>query len=167
MATSVSSVLMTSVSPRCATRPVKTARTFSFSPMLKGSISNVQLGSSGEPEWIQSGYWVLRASGESVNFVAKITMVKPDGTSMHTHTISQLSVPENSMMMEGTTDTIKGTATVLMPSGAVQGVPITIKVMNNAVVALWIGPDKVALSGISQSLSKRGPDSERYPEPRQ
>lgn len=111
--------------------------------MLKGSISNVQLGSTGQPEWIQSGYWVLRTSGESVNFVAKITMVKPDGTSMHTHTISQLSVPENSMMMEGTTDTIKGTATVLMPSGMVQGVPITIKVMNNAVVALWIGPDKV------------------------
>jgi hypothetical protein len=111
--------------------------------MLKGSISNVQLDSSGQPEWIQSGYWVLWASSESANFVAKITMVKPDGTSLHTHTISQLSVPENSMMMEGTTDTIKGTATVLMPSGAVQGVPITIKVMNNAVVALWIGPDKV------------------------
>lgn len=28
--------------------------------MLKGSIANVQLDSDGNPEWIESGFWVLR-----------------------------------------------------------------------------------------------------------
>src|SRR5947209_6449553 len=59
--------------------------------VLKGQISNVQLGSDGTPAWIQFGIWVLRAtlggdsnSGamelQSAQFFARFTMVKPDGT---------------------------------------------------------------------------------------
>jgi hypothetical protein len=108
---------------------------------LKGSISNVQLDSSGEPEWVQSGYWVLRIHGDSASLVAKITMVRPDGSSLHTHTITNLSVDEHSV--EGSTHSIEGTASVTLPSGTAQGVPVAIKVMNNAVVAVWIGPEGV------------------------
>ncbi|HJS68920.1 MAG TPA: hypothetical protein VJ730_05810, partial [Nitrososphaera sp.] len=108
---------------------------------LKGSISNVQLDSSGEPEWVQSGYWVLRIHGDSASIVAKITMVRLDGSSLHTHTITNLSVDEHSV--EGSTHSIEGTARVTLPSGTAQGVPIAIKVMNNAVVAVWIGPEGV------------------------
>jgi hypothetical protein len=108
---------------------------------LKGSISNVQLDSSGEPEWVQSGYWVLRIHGDSASIVAKITMVRPDGSSLHTHTITNLSGDEHSV--EGSTHSIEGTASVMLPSGIAQGVPIAIKVMNNAVVAVWIGPEGV------------------------
>lgn len=109
--------------------------------IFKGSISNVQLDSSGEPDWIQSGYWVLRTHGDSASLVAKITMVRPDGTSPHKHTITNLSLTEHSA--EGTTHTIEGTANVMMSSGIIQDVPVTIRVMNGAAVAIWIGPEGV------------------------
>jgi hypothetical protein len=61
---------------------------------LKGSIANVQLDSEGNPEWIQSGIWVLRvrpgASDSdlpSAHFVARMAMVMTDGTAMHSHAI--------------------------------------------------------------------------------
>ncbi|HXV46543.1 MAG TPA: hypothetical protein VD736_07720, partial [Nitrososphaera sp.] len=108
---------------------------------LKGSISNVQLDSSNEPNWIQSGFWVLKTRGDSASIVARITMVKPDGMSLHTHTITGLSVTEQST--ERSTHSIEGTANVIMSSGTVQDVPLTISVMNNAAIAFWIGPEGV------------------------
>lgn len=108
---------------------------------LKGSVSNVQLDSGGQPDWVQSGYWVLRMHGDSASFVAKINMVQPDGSSLHTHTITILSVTEHSV--EGLTHRIEGTASVTLPGGTAQGVPIEIRVMNNAAIAIWIGPEGV------------------------
>jgi hypothetical protein len=109
--------------------------------IFRGSISNVQLDSAGEPDWIQSGFWVLKIRGDSASLVARITMVRPDGTSLHAHTITNLSVTEHSS--EGSNRSIEGTVSVMMSSGTVQGVPITIRVMNNAAVAVWIGPEGV------------------------
>jgi hypothetical protein len=109
--------------------------------LLKGSISNVQLDSGGEPEWIQSGFWVLKTRGDSATFVSRITMVRPDGTSLHTHTITHLSVTEQST--EGSTHSIEGLASIMMPSGTIRDVPVTIRVMNNAAIAFWIGPEGV------------------------
>lgn len=109
--------------------------------MLKGSISNVQLDSSGEPEWIQSGFWVLKLHGDSASLVSRITMVKPDGSSLHMHTITNLSVTEHSI--EDSTHNIQGTANIMMSSGTIQDVPIAIKLMNNAAIAIWIGPEGV------------------------
>jgi hypothetical protein len=111
------------------------------SNLLRGSISNVQLDSDGEPEWIQSGFWVLKTRGDSASFVARMTMVRPDGTSLHMHTITNLSVTEQSA--EGSTHSIEGTANVMMSNGNVQDVPVTIRVMNNAAIAIWIGPEGV------------------------
>jgi hypothetical protein len=108
---------------------------------LKGSISNVQLDSNNGPDWIQSGFWVLKTHGDSASLVARITMVRPDGTSLHTHTITNLSVTEQSS--EGSTHSIEGTASVTLPSGTAQDVPFTIRVMNNAAIAFWIGPEGV------------------------
>src|SRR6185503_6062674 len=46
-------------------------------------------------------------------------------------------------LMEGnTTHVFEGTATVTMRDGPVTGVPLTIKVFNNAAIGMWIGPDK-------------------------
>jgi len=115
---------------------------------MKGQISSVQLGSDGQPAWIQSGYWVLRVFPTSdpehhaVFLVAKMAMVKPDGMAMHSHSIFNFNATE--MTMEGnSTGVLKGTATVTMKDGAVTGVPLTIKVFNNAVIGMWIGTDKV------------------------
>ncbi|TLY08858.1 MAG: hypothetical protein E6K88_06120 [Thaumarchaeota archaeon] len=115
----------------------------------KGTISSVQLGSTGQPEWIQHGIWVLRImigqnnEVQSTQLVARFEMIKPDGTAMHSHSIYNFTASQ--MMMEGnSTNVLKGTATVTMKDGPVSDVPITIKVFNEAVIGFWIGPDKVS-----------------------
>ena len=116
---------------------------------LKGQISNVQLDSSNMPSWVQSGVWVLRAhinstSIDSSQFYARFEMIKPDGTAMHQHLIYGFVPTQFSMEQNGTVAVLAGTATITMPSGPVEGVALTIKVINKALIALWIGPDKVS-----------------------
>lgn len=116
---------------------------------LKGQISNVQLDSAGMPEWIQFGFWVLKATidensePQSIQFVAKFSMVMPDGTAMHAHTIYGFKPAEFMTEQNDTIQILEGTATVTMRDGPVADVPLTIKVFNRSVVGLWIGPDKV------------------------
>jgi len=113
----------------------------------KGQIANVQLGDDGQPEWIQSGIWVLRisykdnAADPAISFIARIMMIMPDGTSAHMHTVSRFSAAEYST--EGTTDIIEGTATVTIPTGPAENVPVTINIINGALAAIWIGPEGV------------------------
>ncbi|HKU48986.1 MAG TPA: cupredoxin domain-containing protein [Nitrososphaera sp.] len=123
-----------------ATESMQTAR---------GSIGSVQLDAAGNAGWVQTGIWVIRMSPPStgseqptVNLIARFVMVKPDGTAMHVHKIYNFSAAE--MSEEGNSTTVvNGTATVTMSSGPVSGVPVTIKVSNNAVIGFWIGPEKV------------------------
>jgi plastocyanin len=119
-------------------------------PLLAmGHIGSVQIGSTGQADWLQSGIWVLRVLPSSAQpgnpqaqFIARFEMVKPDGTAMHVHKIYGFKATE--MTQEGnSTDVIKGTATVTLKDGPVADVPLTIKVFNSAVVGFWIGPDKV------------------------
>jgi len=113
----------------------------------KGQIANVQLGDDGQPEWIQSGIWVLRisykdnAADPAISFIARIMMIMPDGTSAHMHTVSRFSAAEYST--EGTTDIIEGTATVTIPTGPAENVPVTINIINGALATIWIGPEGV------------------------
>lgn len=109
--------------------------------ILKGQVANVQL-EGGQPSWIQSGYWVLRInSQDSISFIAKINMVKPDGTAMHTHKISDLSVEDHSI--EGNVHSITGAVTIMTGDDIVDNVPVTIKIVNDAVLAVTIGPEGV------------------------
>lgn len=116
--------------------------------ILKGQISNIQTDSSGTPAWIQSGIWILWVNVgpnndvQSSHLIARFSMVKPDGTAMHKHTMYNFKATE--MSQEGnSTRVLKGTATVTMRDGPVTDVPLTIKVFNNAVIGFWIGPDKI------------------------
>lgn len=117
--------------------------------ILKGSLSNVQLGSGEMPEWIQSGFWLLRASvdgksePQNAQFVAKFSMVMPEGSSMHVHKIYGFKQSEFMTERNDTVQILEGTATVTMMDGPVMDVPLTIKVFNKSVIALWISPDKV------------------------
>jgi hypothetical protein len=117
--------------------------------LVKGQISNVQLDSSGKPEWIQSGIWIIRVTfGENnavdaAQLVARFAMVKPDGTAMHIHMIYAFKASEFSTEQNGTVYVLKGTATITMKDGPVSDVPLTIKIFNKAVIGFWIGPDKV------------------------
>jgi hypothetical protein len=115
-----------------------------------GNIANVQLDSDGKPAWIQSGIWVMRASfaenatePQSVSLMARFTMVQPDGTARHMHMISGFKPTEFTTEQNDTIHVLKGTATVTMKDGPVSDVPLTIKIFNGSVIAVWIGPDKV------------------------
>ncbi|GEM_PF-311778 len=113
--------------------------------MLKGQISNVQLDNNGQAAWVESGWWILKVDEGSnhtnVWFLAKVEMVKIDGTSYHVHAISNFSLSDISNLKNSTIFT--GTATVLMPTGPVSDVPVTIKIINMSLLAIKIGPDKV------------------------
>jgi plastocyanin len=112
----------------------------------KGRIASLQLDGT-KVDWLVSGAWILRApAGESLEstknavFLASITMVKPDGTGLHRHRISDLLI-SGATAKDGNTS-LQGTATVTMGGGPVQDVPIKID-MNSSVVAIWVGPEKV------------------------
>jgi cupredoxin-like protein len=110
----------------------------------RGQIASIQLGSTGQPEWIQAGIWVIRMhpSSDTPWLIARFDMIKPDGTATHSHKIYDFSLSE--MTREGnSTAVLRGTATVSMRDGPVSEVPITVKVFNNAVIGFWIGPDSV------------------------
>lgn len=122
--------------------------------VIKGQISSVQQDSSGAPAWIESGIWVLRVDLghnastnmtelKSAHFIDRFAMVKPDGTALHMHNIYNFQPIGIGAQNNGATRVLNGTATVTMPGGPVDNVPITIKVFNLKVFALWIGPDKV------------------------
>jgi hypothetical protein len=68
-------------------------------------------------------------------------MVAPDGTSMHKHYINDLKA--SGFTFENGIYTIKGTVTVGMKDGPVKDVPVTIKITNDSVIAIWIGPSGV------------------------
>src|SRR5437588_9227878 len=70
-------------------------------------------------------------------------MLTPDGTAMHNHLLYSFQVSNATTQQNGTVMVLQGTATVTMPNGPVQGVPITLKVFNQKLIAMWIGPDKV------------------------
>ena len=116
--------------------------------LAKGQIGSVQSGADGQPEWIQTGIWVLKmkqsseAEEPAAKLIARFVMVKPDGTAMHVHNIYNFQSSE--MTQESnSTNVLKGTATVTMKDGPVTDVPLTIKIFNYAVIAIWIGPNGV------------------------
>ncbi len=134
-----------------------------------GNIANIQFDSNGEPAWIQSGIWVMRASlnqstnqPQSVSLFARFTMVQPDGNARHMHMIYGFKPTEFTTEQNNTIHIVKGTATVTMRDGPVPDVPLTIKIFNGAVIGLWIGPDKVdnhfGSDPIYGILSKRSMD---------
>lgn len=117
--------------------------------LLKGKISSVQMDEDGNPEWIQSGIWVMRLSPTDdpdkpkVNLVSRIAMVMVNGSAMHTHRIYNFELSNHAVNGNGTVHTYEGTATVTMREGPVADVPLSIEIANNSVIAVKIGPDRV------------------------
>ena len=114
---------------------------------LRGQISSVQMGENGDPEWIQSGIWVMRISptddpeAPDVNLIARMAMVMVNGSAMHQHSIYGFEL-EN-YTVSNATHTYEGTATITMREGPVSGVPVVVEILNNSVIAMTIGPDEV------------------------
>jgi hypothetical protein len=77
-----------------------------------------------------------------VQLEARFTMVKSDGTAIHTHDIYNFNSTELTQEANST-NVVKGTAIVTMKDGPVSDVPITVKVFNNSVIGFWIESDRV------------------------
>jgi carboxymethylenebutenolidase len=123
-----------------------TATTNTFS----GQIASVQLDDKGNPSWIQSGIWVMRilqpgddSEPPRVQLVARFAMVMPDGNGMHSHNVYGFNV--DNYAVEGANHTFEGTVTATMRDGPVYGVPVTVTISNNAVLAMWIGPEMIEM----------------------
>jgi hypothetical protein len=68
-------------------------------------------------------------------------MIKTDGTSKHTHTVTNFVLADTSNQNNYTV--YNGTGTISMPQGPVTEVPISIKIVNNSLGIINIGPNKI------------------------
>jgi hypothetical protein len=151
MATAFLSLTLVSLGAPANAQIVKPTGATPIAPhAYHGAISSVQFDGKDAPTWIQSGGWMLKivGTGSAVTgyrvehtFRASFSMVKPDGTAMHRHTVSDLKVL--AVTNENGVYSINGTATVTMKDGPVKDVPVVIKIMNDSVMAIWIGPGMV------------------------
>ena len=73
---------------------------------------------------------------------ASIEMIKTDGTSRHTHILSNFELGEAKKLNENTL-LINGTATISMKDEPIEKVPIGIQIINNTLLSTWIDPTKV------------------------
>jgi hypothetical protein len=132
-----------------------------------GTIASLQNDENGNPTWIVSGLWegslsmdnkiqggggnqtsttanatIATGSLPNATFHSKINMVMTNGSAMHDHeiydfTLADMSIPNNS------TTVYNGTATITMREGPVPDVPVSIKMMDNNAVSIWVDPTKI------------------------
>src|SRR5918911_231846 len=128
-----------------------------------GTIASLQNDKDGKPAWVVSGLWrgsltnlmssAAMMSSSSANnttsktnlptatFNAVFNMVMLNGSAMHRHQISNLTL--TGMAMPNKTTTVyNGTATITMKEGPVNGVPITVRTVNDNVIGIWVDATK-------------------------
>jgi hypothetical protein len=100
---------------------------------ITGTIDSIQNGGNGEPVWILSGVWVLKAES-SVNptFNSTFHMIMLNGTEPHMHTIKTqnllfTSEPTECYGYTAIASCLDGTATITMKGISISDVPIAIK----------------------------------------
>ncbi len=105
---------------------------------------------NGKPLWIIFGTWKSNLSNQtkqsqvednSTVLNSSYEMIKTDGTSRHTHTLTDYILTDVSIQNNSTI--FNGTATISMHEGPVSGVPVNLQVFNSGLGLLFIGPDKI------------------------
>jgi hypothetical protein len=74
-------------------------------------------------------------------FNAIFNMFMLNGSVAHKHTITDFKMTGNPST-NGNTTTFNGTATVSLKAGPATNVPISIKLMGDSAVSIWIDPSK-------------------------
>jgi hypothetical protein len=115
-----------------------------------GSIASIQNNETGKPTWVLSGIWRLLIPEplqvttshppRSAIFHADFEMIKTNGKEMHSHSIYGFNLTHASINKMGIV--LNGTATVIMKGVPHTGVPISISVLNEGTMRLWIDPTK-------------------------
>jgi len=122
-----------------------------------GTIASLQNNKDGKPAWLVSGLWrgsltnmssaTAMMSSSSANntttskqnlptatFNAVFNMVMLNGSALHKHQISNFTLTSMSMPNEKT-NVSNGTATITMKEGPVNGVPISIRTVDDNVIS--------------------------------
>jgi hypothetical protein len=113
-----------------------------------GTIASIQNNETGEPTWILSGSWELLIPkplkinqtnpSDATPFSAIFEMVKTDGTERHVHFISDFNLKD--IELSNSLLTLNGTAAVLEKEGAVKEVPISLSIVDQDTLKLWVYP---------------------------
>ncbi|MEO9295616.1 MAG: cupredoxin family copper-binding protein [Nitrososphaera sp.] len=111
-----------------------------------GTIASIQNDDKGQPAWISSGIWRLSMRPQEGNtttapdakFIARFSMVKLDGTSMHGHAISDFAL--KSASTSGNITTLTGNVTMTMKDAPQKNIPVTIKIMNSKTISIMLDP---------------------------
>ena len=128
-----------------------------------GTIASLQNDKDGKPAWVVSGLWrgsltnltfgAAMMSSSSANnttskmnlptatFNAVFNMVMLNGSAMHRHQMSNFTLT-GMAMPDKTTTVSNGTATITMKEGPVNGVPISVRTVNDNVISIWVDPAK-------------------------
>jgi hypothetical protein len=115
----------------------------------EGTIANIQDNESGKATWILSGVWRLiippfevtsSHQPTSAIFRAHFEMIKTNGKEMHSHSIYSFKLTHTSINKLATV--FSGIATVSMKDGPHIGVPISISILNQRAMSIWIDPTK-------------------------
>src|SRR5919205_3793520 len=131
----------------------------------RGTIASLQNDKDGKPAWIISGLWrgsltnmssttAMMSSPSSANntttskgnlltaiFNAVFNMVMLNGSALHEHQISNITLTSMSMPSK-TTTVYNGTATITMKEGPVNDVPISVRTLNDNAISIWVDPAK-------------------------
>jgi hypothetical protein len=127
-------------SPSNITTTTTTPTTTPTAADKTGTVASVQNGPDGKPAWNLEGEW--NSTGLNSNnavFNAQFSMAKLDGSSKHTHTISNFKIVGNPVNSTSGT-TYNGTATISMKEGPVDNVPVTIVLSSNGVFSVMVDP---------------------------
>jgi hypothetical protein len=128
-----------------------------------GTIASLQNDKDGKPAWVVSGLWrgsltnmtssaAMMSSSSANNITSKtnlptatfnsvFNMVMLNGSALHKHQISNVTLTGMSMP-DKTTTVYNGTATITMKEGPVNDVPLSIKTLNDNVIGIWVDPAK-------------------------
>jgi hypothetical protein len=107
-----------------------------------GTIASIQNAKDGKPAWVTSGVWDFKnMNSNSPTFNATFNMFMLNGSAAHKHTITDFKI-NGSPTKNNNVTTYNGTATVSLKKGPATDVPISIKLMGNSAVSIWIDPSK-------------------------
>jgi hypothetical protein len=128
-----------------------------------GTIASLQNDKDGKPAWVVSGLWrgsltnmtssaAMMSSSSANNTTSKtnlptatfnsvFNMVMLNGSALHKHQISNVTLTGMSMPNEKTV-VYNGTATITMKEGPVNDVPMSIRTLNDNVISIWVDPAK-------------------------
>jgi hypothetical protein len=107
-----------------------------------GTIASIQNGKDGKPAWVTSGIVEFKdLNSNSPTFNATFNMFMLDGSAAHKHTITDFKMT-GSPSTNGNITTYNGTTTVSLKAGPAKDVPISIKLMGDSALSIWVDPSK-------------------------